>query len=412
MKNINRGFLLHKYDSINLGLAVLFAWVPLTSLTSSIFGDLYQQTSIFTLLQILYLLSIFNAIPAILRGRIKLSLIAFAFGFAFIYAISSLACSDELLKKQAFRNFYLWCLPYFALSFRVRDYASLFKTLRWPAFIAMVCEILNLLVFSSVSSYSQDIGYDALLPFIVFYLSFYKDRKTLYFVFTLISFALILMSGSRGPLLCAILAFISVNLYNNKINKKTIKYVIIIIGTYLIYSIFQEEILSWLLNKFTDLSVSTRSIEMLWNGDIASDNGRASLRNQSFIYAYEHPIIGSGFLNDRVYLYQFGFITSNTATVYGSYSHFFIAEILMQFGLLTGFVVLWIFFENVLSRILTAKSIDETYIFLIVLSIGLYPLFVSRSWFTFPYFYLILGLLFSESSLLNYARINKKELHI
>lgn len=398
MINENSGFILRRYDSINIGLAVLFAWIPLTALASAALGESYQQTSIFLGLQLIYLGSIFNALPAIFRGSIKNSLILFIIGFAAVYLISSLVCQDQLLKEQAFRTFYLWCLPYFILSIRVKDFGLLFQTLKTVGLIAIVCEVLKVLVFTSITNYSQDVGYDALLPFVVFYLSFLKEQNYKYIILSLISFALILMSGSRGPLFCAILSFVSIFIYRNRFTRKTVTYAIILIALYALYIIFEEQILSWLMGLFTDLSVSTRSIEMLINNEIASDDIRDSLRNESFAYAFTHPLVGSGFLNDRVYLYKFGFITSNTAAVFGSYSHFFIAEILMQLGLIPGAIGLFIFFKNILNKIRYSFDQYEAYVFIIVLTIGLFPLLVSRSWFSYPYFYLILGLLFSRST--------------
>lgn len=412
MSNINSGIVLRNYDSINIGLAVLFAWVPITSLASAALGELYQQTSLFLILQLIYLGAIFNAIPAIFRGPVKNSFIFFVLGFATIYGFSAMACSDSVLKSQTFRNFYLWCLPYFLLSFRVKDFSLLFNTLKIVGVVALVCEALILLVFTSISSYSQESGYDALLPFVVFYLSFNRENKKLYLILVILSFMLILMSGSRGPLLCAILAFIAVFLYKNRFSKKTFLYSVLLIFVFLLYSFFQEQILSWMLGQFSGLSVSTRSIEMLMNREIASDDIRDSLRNESFAYAINHPFIGSGFLNDRVYLYKFGFITSSTATVYGSYSHFFIAEVLIQFGLIPGIIILFVFVKNILRRITVTINVDESFIFLIIISIGVFPLLVSRSWFSFQYFYLVLGLLFTNTSNQYYGGVDKEELSL
>lgn len=407
MKNINSGFILKNYDSINMGLAVLFAWVPITALLSSALGEQYQQTNIFFFLQLMYLVAIFNALPAIFRGQMKPSFFFFVLGFSLLYYISSETCQDKTLNAQVFRSIYLWCLPYFVLSFRIKDFSLLFKTLKGVSLVAMLCEILRILVYTSITSYSQESGYDALLPFVVFLISYFKDKKQIYIVFVTISLSLILMSGSRGPLFCAILSFSTVFLYVNRISKKTVLFAIGLVFAYFLYSFFQEQILAWVLTQFTDLSVSTRTIEKLLDSTIVSDDIRSSLRNESFSYAFNHPFIGSGFLHDREYLYRCGFITANTATVFGSYSHFFFAEVLMQFGLVTGSIVLFIFAKNILGKIIKSMVIEEVYIYLVVLTIGLFPLFVSRSWLTFQYFYLILGLLFNNTPSKEYIWQNR-----
>ena len=83
MHNINSGFIFKKYDSINMGLAVLFSWVPITALLSSALGESYQQTSIFFLLQLIYLGAIFNALPAIFRGHVKSSFFLFVVSYEY-----------------------------------------------------------------------------------------------------------------------------------------------------------------------------------------------------------------------------------------------------------------------------------------------------------------------------------------
>ena len=398
--NENRGFLLKRYDSINLGIAVLLAWVPLVSLLGAIYGEYMASQPIFKILQLCYLGAIFNAVPAIFRGKGKKSILVFLFFYFLIYFISSSLCNDKDLKDLVFRNLYLWCWPYFILAFKIKDFGLLYKTIKIVGYIAILCEISRLSLFRVIGiPYSQETGYDVLISLSVFSLAFARERNLYYLIPVGISFFIILMSGSRGPLLCGLLLFFLVFIVQNRFSRKTVFAVLAAFIAYIIYSIYQYEILTWFLDFFNKISVSTRSVEILLSKDIAVDEVRDSLRNTSLQYAIQHPLWGSGLLNDRVYLYRMGIITSSTATVYGSYSHFFFAEVLMQFGLFPGCILIFILFINLWKRIFKAVSVSEQNIFIISVTVGFLPLLVSRSWFTFSLFYLLLGLLFSAKSI-------------
>ena len=160
----------------------------------------------------------------------------------------------------------------------------------------------------------------------------------------------------------------------------------------------KEEIKKWGKDEYKKRWERKRNIEKLIKNDIEKDDIRELLRNTSFQYALDHPFWGTGLLNDRIFLYNIGFITSPTATVYGSYSHFFFAEVLMQFGLIPGCLLVFFLFRQLWTRIFKGTSVDEQNLFIISVTVGLFPLLVSRSWFTFPLFYFLLGLLFSAKS--------------
>ena len=397
--NDNRGFLFPRYDSINFCIAFLLAWISLTSLLGAIYEDGMNNQPIFKILQLCYLGAIFNAIPAVFRGKYKNTIFIFLLFYFLIYFISSAFCDDEEFEGQVFRTLYLWCWPYFIMAFKIKDFGHLFKILKIVGYLAIACELLRLLSFSVVSlGYSQETGYGALIPLAVFTLSYVRERKLYYLVPITISFAIILMSGSRGPLLCGVLLFLFVFIIQHGISSKAVFTSFIVFLIFLVYKVYQYEILTWVLDFFTQISVSTRNIEKLLNNDLATDDIRELLRNTSFQYALDHPFWSTGLLNDRIFLYKYSFITSPTATVYGSYSHFFFAEVLMQFGLIPGCLLVFFLFQKLWTRIFKWTSVDEQNLFIISVTVGLFPLLVSRSWFTFPLFYFLLGLLFSAKS--------------
>ena len=86
--NDNRGFLFPRYDSINFCIAFLLAWISLTSLLGAIYEDGMNNQPIFKILQLCYLGAIFNAIPAVFRGKYKNTFFIVLLFYFLLYFIS------------------------------------------------------------------------------------------------------------------------------------------------------------------------------------------------------------------------------------------------------------------------------------------------------------------------------------
>lgn len=372
---------------INIAVAVTLLYVPLMGYIEGQFG----HNGIYHVVQGLYLLSFLFALPSIIKC-INIKVILFVTSFSFFFLLSYLGKTDIDVFQQALRNIFLWCLPYFVLSFSVRNYEDIIRKFKYVSLLMLIIGYLRTftLTFSS-DNYSQDLGYDVLLPFIVYFLALIKERKIWYIIPIVVSFALMLMSGSRGPLLCAIAGAILAYIIVNGINKKDIFILILISIICVIYNIYRIQILNWTLYFFSSLDVSVRSVEMLLYNDISDDQSRHRLRMIAINYILDHPFIGSGFINDRAYIYS-QYIINKTATVYGSYCHNFFLEIMMQFGLMPGLFVIVVFLKKIFSIIRHSISKMEKEYIVIVLTIGFFPLLVSRSWITFHMFYMVIGL--------------------
>ena len=372
-------------------MAVTLLYVPLMSYIDGRWGrgSFYYGT------QFLYFLSFLLAVPSALRS-INNKVVCFVLCFSFVLLLSYIVGTDSEVFSLSFRNICLWCAPYFILSISVRNYEDMMMKFKYVSVLMLLLGLLRTftLDFSS-DTYSQDLGYDVLLPFIVYFLSFMREHRIWYLIPILVSFVLILMSGSRGPLLCAGAGAVLAYFILRGISKNVILYLFLVLLAYIFYVTYRVEILSWVLNAFESLDVSVRSIKMLLYGEIGDDQSRTHLRMIALNYIFDHPFIGSGLLNDRSYIYG-QYIINKTATAYGSYCHNIFLEILMQFGLIAGIVIISIFMERIVNRIrCSASKVEKEYI-VVILTIGLFPLFISRSWITYHFFYLVLGMLLSS----------------
>lgn len=396
----NRGLIFNSLDSINLGIYVLLLFIPINSFIETLFGDSALSIVLQTMTRIVYFITIINALPILLK---VLNFSYNRYGISFfllILIISALLCPDSELIFQVCRAIFLFCGPYYFFSQCVTDYDSFYETLKTVAFIFIIICFTQIIIFpfTSTIKYSQDIGYYSLFPFIVFLTNIYSERsfrtKTISICLTIISLFFVLSSGSRGPLLCCIIGAIFTHFLLSKSKNTKIVTVILILLSFVVYKFFLIEILSYILDIFEKLNMSTRVVEGLLLGDIVEDDARDILKEIAWNYANDHFFVGSGFFNDRLYIYNASLDNSlDTTAAFSGYCHNFFYEILMQFGMMSGIVIL-IYFAYINYKVITNSQLSfQLHFYIICLTIGLLPLLVSRSWLTFPYFYLFFGLI-------------------
>jgi O-antigen ligase len=370
----------------------MFFFFSVTGLLDAIYGDDYQSTKPYVILKGIYALSALNALPAIIRDGFNKSTIFVIIVFSLVCFFSFLACDNDDLKDKAIRALFMFNLPFFFVALKIKDYKQMISYMKLVGYVMITCEFLRVVVFHYITTYSQDVGYNSLQPFIIFCVAYIERRRVLYALLVLISLVLILMSGSRGPLLCAILGLILSIVFVNGFGKRSILTIFTLAVMYMVFSMFKEEILRDAIDLFDSLGVSTRSLEGLLYSDIEKDASRDRLREIALDFIKSHPLWGLGVLNDRQYIYNIvdaGF----RKNVWGVYCHNFFLEIMMQFGLVPGFILLCYFFKKIYRRVRDCSDKYELGMLIFSLTIGLFPLLVSRSWFTFPAFYLVIGLL-------------------
>lgn len=387
------GGVLRRIDWANIALAYMLLYIPLSYCISDIWGN---SSSYIMAIRIIYLVLFVMALPIIYRSCSSKS-VAFLAVFGAFYLGSIIICVDTELVELANYAIFYWCLPYFFLGVCVSNHKDLLEKLKVATMPMVAIQIVRTFLLSRMDTeefYNQELGYDNLLPLIIYWMSFLEKRKPRYLVIPLVSFILILMSGSRGPVMCALLGLaMSVFISRSLSMKQIFILLVIMVGVSVVYFYYQYEILSSTLNYFSDINVSTRTVSKLLDSSLSHDDSRNIQRTLAREFVLAHPISGSGFLNDR--LYMFGLFRSNAlVTPFGSYCHNFFLEIMMQFGAIPGLLLIVLFLFTLVVKIVKSVTIEEQYIWIAVLVIGFFPLLVSRSYLTFPQFYLLVGMMF------------------
>ena len=401
MKNTNRGIFLRKYDSINMGLAAVMIFGAFITLIDSLYG----RTFIYQFAQIVYLLFFLNALPAIIKNISKNAILVLV-SVVMFFIFSEWASPMSSVFDEAQRSIILWSLPYFILGACITDFNNFVIWLRRASLAILAISVVQLVgVFSAASFfYSQELGYGVLPSLTLYSLTYVREWKTIFLFPVAVSIVVLFASGSRGPLLCALLFFVLTYVVKNGISKKLIATTAFLVFSYFVLLPIFMQLFVDMISVFSSNNFSTRSLELLVSGEIGADNEREELRKAAINYIQEHPFIGSGIINDRIIIAQqmgnFG------DRIYGSYCHNFFLEIMMQFGLIPGILILIIFIKRLFVALKNSVSIANDVIIFAV-SIGLFPLLVSRSWITFSEFYLLIGVLISYFSVKRHEVICK-----
>jgi O-antigen ligase len=245
--------------------------------------------------------------------------------------------------------------------------------------------------FGNNESYSQYHGYIALTPAIISASALFERFKYIHFINFILSLITVIYAGARGPLICIALFFVIKILFNTNLSRK--KLLIIIITSLIIalfISFFFEDLLKYLINLGEKHGFSLRLLMNLENRTLFVDTSRHTLMNSSWNVLASHPLLGVGIYNDRIILSNMMDLPSSE--IKGWYPHNIFLEILLQFGLVLGGILIIGFLWLIYCALVKNKNRYEKNLVIIFLAIGFLPLLFSESYIESNVFFLFLGL--------------------
>ena len=218
----------------------------------------------------------------------------------------------------------------------------------------------------------------------------------------------VLALGSRGPLVCLLGAVVM--MLSGILDLRSWKSWMLIIflsvfGGLILLNL--PAILAWMLNAFKGLNLSTRTVSMLISGEfISRDSGRKNLLRAALKGIDEYWFTGTGLYRDRQYIvenvvsshYDGIPLTSST----GSYSHNTLLDFPLQFGIFIGGFILFYLIKMMLNTYkLCLSNYREHggsyfFMFVVLISIGLFPIVFSGTWVDSPNFYLLMGFVIEQ----------------
>ena len=222
-------------------------------------------------------------------------------------------------------------------------------------------------------------------------LPWYCKGKWFYIINLLFSTILILLGGSRGPILAMALVLVFSFFYSltKRKNISTIILFVLLMCTCCFFLLFYIEV-----NRGETVGVdsSIRIVNMISEGNMIQLSGRDKYIEISLKGIQENKLYGLGVFHDRIYIYNL-FHRSYTLNSLGSYSHNIFLEIILQFGIPIGAIVIIVLMFLIIQGYIRSVQREEVEVYLLLVGIGLFPLLVSKSYVQSWEFYLLLGYL-------------------
>lgn len=244
-------------------------------------------------------------------------------------------------------------------------------------------------------SYSMSFGYDMMLPSMVFLYYAMRDKKLWHWALSIMCILMILVAGSRAPLLW-ILVFFTVMLIRGFLTSKVKVIWGLTVPVFLLIYLKLEDLIGFLVVFLQRFGISARSMNMLLAGSINDDNGRAAIYEMSIEMIKNMEFYGYGLYGDRYVIGNYYF---------WGYPHNIFLEILLTFGVLGGGLLIFFLLYQGVRTLLKCQDDDWLDLFLIFLACSL-KLLLSDSYWYVPEFWAAIAVVYSWN---RQQKISKKE---
>lgn len=287
---------------------------------------------------------------------------------------------------------FLSTLPWYIVGRYTSNYQCVLYYLKKYAFkISIVSTIIYLHKVYSGTTIVGDMALSyAFLPAVIISLyAFFVDRKMLHLLNASYSITMIFIGGSRGPILCIcsfVIMFLIANLKKHKLLTFSISTITVL------FVIFWENILVFLIQIFRKYGLTSRTLIKLYAGTITSLTGRDFIQSIVKDLITENPLMGVGIGVERITIYNKIYVGRGMYDKLStSYPHNLFLEILVQFGVIIGGVLIIYILYNLFTAILKGNN-DERNLVIIFIGIALMQLMVSSTYLQSQYFFYLLGI--------------------
>lgn len=327
--------------------------------------------------------TIIIAFPFLFLRKPRVVILTYLFAFAiYFFHTVFFPRTIEYWIAEAFRFTLPICIPTVLCVIQVRDRYIFYYYLK---LVAYVTGILSLLfgVFTYIGGatlsenydYSQGFGYMLLFPIIVL---FYQ-KKWYSIAFSAILFLLLIVYGGRGPLLSVVLFFVYVLIKQRRFVLIGVLVGVVAVGIPILASTVKS------------LGITSRMLELMLTGEMGQSNGRNNINEQIDRGLQQNPY-GWGLYGDRV-------ITEGA-----NYAHSFYREILAEFGIYIGSLLLLVFAFEVLKRFKRIKGSDRD-MYVLFFFACFVPILFSGSYLTSSNFALFIGIAILLSKIYRSKRV-------
>lgn len=309
----------------------------------------------------------------IVKRRLKLLLSIYGIVFV-IFLLNYILFPNniEYLNSQGFRFLLPLVIPTILCLSAIYNIQTIEVVLKYISYLSLMIALLyTMLILKGIITlnfYSMSFSYALLLPTLYF---IYSGREKNFFMAILL-LLIILVLGSRGAIVFAILYYFIIELLSLKFFK-------VIAFLSIMTVIFSA--LPLIISTLENYGFYSRTLDLLVSGDLIShDSGRGDIYEFFGKKILESPLWGYGLFGDRFFLR-------------GAYCHNIFIEFCIDFGLLLGvvlFISLLIIFFRTLLWLKETKSMKFVLLFFFS---GFLPLMVSNSYLISYDFGIFVGIL-------------------
>lgn len=325
------------------------------------------------------------AMPVVIKRRIVTFIMVYLMAIFIFLSHYVIFPENYLYMSGILFPFFFMCLPVYIYSLSLNDWSILKLALRKAGLLVFIfgaaSGVLVLLGLAQIGDYSMALSYYMLLPAIIFLDELLDKPAFKASIITLFSIFIILALGSRGAIIC-IIVFFGLKMIRPTTKMNFIRVFLYLITIFLsILTIMNlKRILMFIYGYFSDLGIKSRTLE-LFLLDINHLSGREQIYQNIKEEILLHPILGIGIGGDR-----------RVNGGEGLYAHNLFLEVLSNFGIFFGGVLLFILLCFILKAVF-AKQIVIYHMAIIWISLGLVHLMVSSSYLMDINFWILLGLL-------------------
>lgn len=377
------------YNSIAFRVLVAVVWTYNTvlSLVRAVFetlpyvgvlADLFIPMSIF--------LSAMACVPWFLK-RVRLSNVAVYLGAVMIVLFSMVfhPATVGYLQEEWWRIL-IAAVPMFfiGVSFSLKDsendlfWCSLFSVLGMFVF-----RIYLLNLGRELENDDMEAAY-RMLPSIM-YLIYYagNKKKVIYTVVAVLSSLVILIFGTRGPVVCIVVYVAAITIYSafRTSNKKRLLILLVVFSVILSVLSFDAlfiDVSTTLSKQFERIGFSTRIFNFIIEGDVIASKGREALAKKTVEAILDNPLWGYGVTGDRA--------------LFGIYPHNMFLEVLCQYGIIFGSILIVTTLAITIKALFKIRKDKKRFTFaLMFVSMIFVKLMISSTYTTEPYLYFMMG---------------------
>lgn len=266
----------------------------------------------------------------------------------------------RLLENKPYRL--LSVLELASWSIFVYGTIRIFSTMNSIGYFTAVNVTTGAIVYKS---YDISLGYKLVLALIILSVTFLKDKRKINLLPIIMLFIEIVLWGSRGAIFSYVI-FIALYVMfgeNNRVTVKKITYSFI--GIVIVIFILSDPFKQYLSNFVQKYDINSRTINYFIEESTVLDKGRNDSWETTWELIKEKPIIGNGAYSDRYY--------------FNIYCHQFILEIMLNFGMLFGSMILVILLFGTIKMLIKCNDRNYRLIFIIFFSATCFKLTVSSS---------------------------------